>query len=111
MQEQSFEVDGKQMLRLLKEQSGSLHRWELGFFCLSPQPADYALGDSPKEPWIGTGMFQQLVAAGVLSPTGVLMRGDIPKGFRTKAENDFIQSQSQPVRSAHWPQPKIYEEF
>lgn len=101
MPNQSFEVDGKQMLRLLKEQSGSLHRWDLGFFCLSPQPADYSFGDSPREPWIGTVIFQQLVSAGVLLPTGVLTRGDIQNEFRTKPEHEFIKSQSQPVRSAH----------
>ena len=103
MSEQSFEVDGKQMLRLLKEAGGTLHRWDLGFFCLSPQPVNYADGDAPKEPWIGTVMFQQMVSAGVLLPTGTLTRGDIPKEFRTKPEHEFIQSQSQSFRSAHRP--------
>ena len=103
MSKQSFEVDGKQMLQLLKERTGSLYRWDLGFFCLSPQPVGHAFGDFPKEPWIGTVMFQQLVSAGVLLPTGVLTRGDTPKEFRTKPENEFIQSQSQLVRSAHRP--------
>lgn len=68
----TFEVSGTRMLHLLKVGSGKLHRWELGFFCLSPQPGDYKFGDAPKEPWVGSVMIQQMVISGAIKATGEL---------------------------------------
>lgn len=72
MPRSTFEVSGAQMLQLLKDSAGKLHRWDIGFFCLSPQPADHVFGDSPKEPWVGTVMFQQMVAGGMITAAGEL---------------------------------------
>lgn len=72
MPKATFEVSGTLMLQLLKESAGRLHRWDGGFFCQSPQPADYDFGDAPKEPWVGTVMFQQMVISGAITATGEL---------------------------------------
>jgi len=72
MPQATFEVSGARMLQLLKESSGKLHRWDVGFFCLSPQPADFAFGDAPQEPWVGTVMYQQMVVSGAINATGEL---------------------------------------
>lgn len=72
MKEKTFEVSGAVMLRLLKEGNGQLHRWDMGFFCMSPQPVEYVYGDAPKEPWVGSVMFQQMVGNGDISSEGVL---------------------------------------
>ncbi len=72
----SFEVTGDEMLEILAKSNGSLHRWDLGFFCVEPQPAGDPFGLAPKAPWIGTVMFQQMVIAGVLSKDGQMVRAD-----------------------------------
>jgi hypothetical protein len=81
-----------QMLRLMNEKSGKLHRWDIGFFCLSPQPVNCKFGDAPKEPWIGSVMFQQMVLAGVISQNGILVADDLPPRFL--AEHTLVRSNS-----------------
>ena len=80
----SFEVDQKTMLKILKVDSGRLHRWSLGFFCVIPQPASYAYGDAPAAEWIGTIAFQQMVGQGLLTPQGELVFEDNPAVDRSR---------------------------
>ena len=69
----TFEVSGKQMLSLMQAKNAMLHRWDLGFFCMTPQPTEYVFGDAPQEPWIGTLMFQQMVSSGVVLSDGTFV--------------------------------------
>jgi hypothetical protein len=84
MKEKSFEVSGKDMIKLLQENNAQLHRWEMGFFCLNPQPADHAFGESPQEPWIGSVMFQQMVGSGAISNDGLLIEQKVDKPRRAR---------------------------
>lgn len=64
-----------ELLRNSKVKNTRLFRWELGFFCIEPQPDEYQFGDDPKTPWIGTVMFQQLVGCGLILNNGELISG------------------------------------
>jgi ankyrin repeat protein len=68
----TLEVCAGEMLKILQQGEGQLHRWDLGFFSTQAQPADAGWDQSPQEPWIGTVVFQEMVQKNFLTPSGAL---------------------------------------
>lgn len=65
--EVTYEVTGEEMLKILDASKSTLYRWEGGFFCASPQPDGFTCGQAPKQPWIGTAMYQLMLTTGAIS--------------------------------------------